>query len=123
MPQPRIAQTSPPSLNRRGERSSSSPARLASGADPDVPVHWWRAEATFELGLTVPGNRAGHLAEKFGMTRVQVTDGDRQVWDSGRQTRTLPGIDSVAEGADAITLWAGSGSYRFRLTGHSGGRR
>ena len=100
------------------------PARLASGADPDVPVHWWRAEATFELGLTVPGNVTAQVTlPKFGMTRVQVTDGDRQVWDSGRQTRTLPGIDSVAEGADAITLWAGSGSYRFRLTGQSGGRR
>ena len=89
----------------------------------EIAVHWRRGGRAFELDLAIPGNVIAQVTlPKHGMTQVRVTEGDRQLWDSGRQTRTLPGIASVAERADAVTLRAGSGSYRFQLSDRQGSR-
>ena len=84
----------------------------------EIAVHWRRREHAFELDLTIPGNVTAHLTlPKLGMTQVAVTEGERRIWHSGTSDATVPGISGMVGSAGSITLRAGSGSYRFRLTG------
>ena len=86
----------------------------------EIAVHWRRIENAFELDLEIPGNVTADVSlPKRGLTEVQVTEGERRIWDSGTSLATVPGIGDIAESADAITLRAGSGSYRLRLAGRT----
>ena len=85
----------------------------------EIAVHWRSSEGGFELDLTIPGNVTADVSlPKRGLAEVRVTEGERRIWDSGTPVATVPGIGDIAESADAITLRAGSGSYRLRLAGH-----
>jgi alpha-L-rhamnosidase len=84
----------------------------------EIAVHWRRGEAAFELDLTIPGNVTAHVTlPKLGISQARLTEGGAPVWDAGRLATMLPGIDNVIEDARAITLRAGSGNYRFHLSG------
>ena len=84
----------------------------------EIAVHWRRSADSFELDLTIPGNvTAAVTLPKLGLAQVKVSEGERGIWDSGTSGATVPGIGGIAEHAGIITLRAGSGSYRLRLTG------
>ena len=84
----------------------------------EIAVHWRRRDNAFELDLTIPGNVTAHLTlPKLGMTQVAVTEGERRIWHSGTPDATVPGIGDMVGSVGSIKLRAGSGSYRFRLTG------
>ena len=84
----------------------------------EIAVHWRRIENAFELDLEIPGNVTADVSlPKRGLTEVQVTEGERRIWDSGTSIATVPGIGDIAESADSIRLRTGSGSYRLRLAG------
>ena len=84
----------------------------------EMAVAWQRGDTGFELSVTIPGNVTAQVSlPKRGLVQVQVREGERQIWGSGAQVAPVPGIGAVAESADSITLRAGSGSYRFRLSG------
>ena len=86
----------------------------------EIAVHWRSSEGGFELDLTIPGNVTADVSlPKRGLAEVRVTEGERRIWDSGTPVATVPGIGDIAESADAITLRAGSGSYRLRLAGRT----
>ena len=86
----------------------------------EIAVHWRRIENAFELDLEIPGNVTADVSlPKSGLAEVQVTEGERRIWDSATPVATVPGIGDIAESADAITLRAGSGSYRLRLAGRT----
>ena len=90
----------------------------------EIAVDWRRSDTTFALNVTIPGNVTAQVSlPKRGMEEVHVTEGERQVWASGGQIATVPGISSMTESADSITLRAGSGSYRFQLSGRPDRRR
>ena len=68
--------------------------------------------------VTIPGNvTANVILPKLGLTQVQVTEGERRIWEPGAAVATVPGIGDIAESPDGITIRAGSGSYRLRLAG------
>ena len=84
----------------------------------EIGVHWRRRDNAFELDLTIPGNITAHLTlPKLGMTQVEVTEAGRRIWHSGTPDATVPGIGDMVGSVGSITLRAGSGNYRFRLTG------
>ena len=84
----------------------------------EFAVHWRRGADAFELDITIPGNvTAAVTLPKLGLSQVKVSEGERGIWASGATVTTVQGIDDCAENAENITLRAGSGSYRLRLTG------
>ena len=85
----------------------------------EIAVHWRRSDGAFELDLTIPGNvTAAVTLPKLNLAQVKVSEGERGIWDSGTSVSTVPGIGDITENSVNITLRAGSGSYRLRLTGH-----
>jgi alpha-L-rhamnosidase len=83
-----------------------------------VAVDWKRGDKSLEMQVVLPVNsRAKVSVPTLGLDGVAITESAKTVWKNGSYVRGVAGITGGAESADYVTFDAGSGSYRFKLTG------
>jgi alpha-L-rhamnosidase len=82
-----------------------------------IAVEWTRADASFELEVTIPaGVQADIAVPMLGMRNVQIREGQSPVWESNAYVSGVAGIAGARAEADEIIFQVGSGNYRFVLT-------
>eukprot|EP01121_Diplochlamys_sp_Union-15-3_P012427 TRINITY_DN3717_c0_g1_i1.p1 TRINITY_DN3717_c0_g1~~TRINITY_DN3717_c0_g1_i1.p1 ORF type:complete len:721 (+),score=164.69 TRINITY_DN3717_c0_g1_i1:635-2797(+) len=76
------------------------------------------AAASFQLDVTIPVNTKSEVhVNKLTYTNVVVTEGSTTVWSNGKYVPGAPGITDAVERNNEIVISAGSGSYKFSVSG------
>jgi alpha-L-rhamnosidase len=85
-----------------------------------VSSSWKKTDDSLTLEVTIPVNSTAEIGvPKISLENVTVTESGQPVFKAGKFVKDggIPGITGGAESADYVTFDAGSGSYRFKLTG------
>jgi alpha-L-rhamnosidase len=105
-------------------RSVTATLRTVRGP---IAVEWVRADTsgavfseayTLDLNISIPvGTEADISVPKLGLREVVITESDKTLWQASAYVPGVPGITSGVDNADSVTFHAGSGSYKFSLSG------
>jgi len=83
-----------------------------------ISSSWKKADASLTLEVTIPANATAQVSvPTLGLKKFAITEGDKAIWKDGVYIDGVAGIAAAHQDADWVTFDAGSGSYRFELTG------
>ena len=83
-----------------------------------VSSSWQKTVDGIELAVEIPVNaRAKVSVPKLGRSKVMVSEGGSPVWRDGAFVPGVAGVTGATESDESVTFYAGSGSYRFELSG------
>ncbi|MGH9454402.1 MAG: family 78 glycoside hydrolase catalytic domain, partial [Terriglobia bacterium] len=86
-----------------------------------VSSSWTHAPGTITLEVNIPAGSDAQIVipQEEEMTEVTVREGDHTVWDKGQFVKGDPGVTQAVQEArtGSIVVSAGSGHYKFVLTG------
>ena len=83
-----------------------------------VAVEWVKGDSSLDLKISIPaGAEADISIPKLGNLDVVVAESGHDIWKANAYLPGVTGLADGKDGGDCITVRAGSGSYRFSVSG------
>jgi len=83
-----------------------------------VSSNWKKKDGSLILEVTLPANsRALVSVPKIGLSDVTIKEHNTTLWQEGAYVEGVAGITGGIESTDYVTFEAGSGTYKFQISG------
>jgi alpha-L-rhamnosidase len=83
-----------------------------------VSIDWTKGDASLDLDVTIPAGMEAEIEiPSFGMGRLNISEGGKSVWQRDVFVPGVAGLSGGTETHDGVSFHAGSGSYKFVMTG------
>jgi alpha-L-rhamnosidase len=83
-----------------------------------IAVEWVKGDSSFQLKVSIPtGSEADITIPKLGNIDAVVTESDKTIWKADAYVPGVPGLTSGADNGGSVTFHAGSGTYKFDVSG------